>query len=410
MITAHIDKKKERFSMKNIAIINVVQGRSTGKIATNLLNEFNKKGLNAWFFYGRGPKSKEERKIRFEYPVEVMFHAFFARLLGLQGFFSYIATKRLVRKLRSLNIDTVILINPHAYYLNERVLYSFLDKQNLRFINIIPDEYAYLGNCAVSPVCQRYLTGNGKCPNIHDYPNSWFFDSCSIIMHNKECNYKKLKRAVFVGPGFVIDNLKKSYLGKYMPCAVLDEAINLDLYRPLNSDDLRSKLGIEDRKIVILCIAPPYKGLEYFKEVASHFRDDERYVFVHVGKENENVDCINYINIEYVESNSDLVYFYSMADLFLFPSLADTMSNACLESLACGTPLLVFDISGMPYLLDESVGTLVAPRDVNALIEVVSKTKKKTVETIQQCRIYAEKRYDIRKYADKVIEIAKHLS
>lgn len=395
--------------MKNIAIINVLQDKSTGKIAFNLLNQLSDKGYNVTFFYGRGDKSSDERLIRIDTPIEFYVHAFLARLTGLQGSFSCFATERMLKKIKKRNVDTIILINPHAYYLNEKRLYSFVAQNNLRFINIIPDEYSYLGRCAVSPQCERYKTGNGKCPNIHSYPNSWFFDPCPLIMQRKENCYKQLKRAKFVGPGFVIDNLKNSYLGQFMPSSVLDEAINMRLYHPCETKELKEKLGIADEKIVVLCIAPPYKGVGYFKQVAAHFKDDGRYVFVHVGKDEETLNQSNYIHVSYVKENSDLAIFYSMADLFLFPSLADTMSNACLESLACGTPLLVFNISGMPYLLDDTVGTLVEPRDVEGLITVVSRTEKKTKDTIARCRTYAEKRFDMDNYADKVIEIANSI-
>lgn len=395
--------------MKNIAIINVVKDRSTGKIAKNLLDNLSQKGYEVVFFYGRGDKSDDERFFRIDTPFESYLHAFLARLTGLQGFFSYAATKRMLNQFKRMQIDTVILINPHAYYLNERLLYSFISKNNLRFVNIIPDEYAYLGKCAVKAPCDRYKTGCGKCPNIHRYPESWFFDTCSVIMQNKEKCYRGLNRSMFVGPGFVIDNLRKSYLGKFMPSTVLDEAIDIELYQPRDPTELRKRLGIRKEKIVILCIAPPYKGVEYFKAVAMHYKNNEKYFFVHVGKDSEEVELSNYKHICYVKENADLAVYYSMADLFLFPSLADTMSNACLESLSCGTPLLVFNISGMPYLLDETVGTMVEPKSIEQLIQVVSQTQKKTESVIKRCREYAEKRYDSRKYADKVTKILENI-
>lgn len=395
--------------MKNVAIINVVKDKSTGKIAVNLLNELTSKGYNALFFFGRGEKASDIRMMRIDTPIETYIHAFLARLTGLQGSFSWFATKRMLKQLKKHSIDTVILINPHAYYLNEKLLYNFMADNNIRFISIIPDEYAYLGNCAVDPPCERYKTGCGKCPNIHLYPNSWFFDSCHIVMRRKEQCYRKLKRARFIGPSFVINNLNNSYLGKYMSSSILDEAIDIELYHPQDSSNLKNELGIDKDKVVILCIAPPYKGIEYFKQVAMRFKGDDRYVFVHVGKDENALSESNYIHINYVKENSQLALYYSMADLFLFPSLADTMSNACLEALACGTPLLVFNISGMPYLLDDTVGTIVEPRNVEQLAQVVAGTRRKTDEVINTCRKYAEKRYDSRLYSEKVIEIAESI-
>lgn len=394
--------------MKNVAIVNVVNNKSTGKIALNLLNQLSEQGYNVTFYYGRGEKSNDPRQIRMNTRFGVFLHAFLARLTGLQGFYSHFATWRMVKDMKRRTVDTVIMLNPHAYYLNEKLFYSYVAKNNLRFIYIIPDQYAYLGKCSGNPKCERYITGKGKCPDIRRYPESLFFDTCPMIMHNKENNYKKLKRAKFVGPEFVISHLRKSYLGQFMPSAILDEAIDINLYKPRASGHLKKQFGIDEKKIIILCIAPPYKRVELFIKVAEHFKDDNRYVFIHIGKYNS-TSHDNYIHIDFVKENTDLAAYYSMADLFLFPSMGDSMSNACLEALACGTPLLTFNISGMPYLMDETVGTMVEPLNVDQLITIVEKTEKKTQEVQNRCRLYAESRYDMSKYADKIIEIAKDL-
>lgn len=392
--------------MKNIAIINVMNIKSTGKIALNLLNQLTDKGYNVTFFYGRGEKSNDPRQIRFESRFEVLVHAFLSRLTGLQGFFSCFATRRLVKEMKKRNTDTVILLNPHAYYLNERVFYSYVSKSNLRFIYIVPDEYAFLGKCSGNPGCERFKTGKGKCPNIHRYPESWLFDTCPIVMKGKEKNYKNINRAKFVGPEFVINHLKQSFLGQFMPTAVLDEAIDISLYQPRDAKKLRQELGISEEKVIILCIAPPYKKIEYFKQVAEKLKYNEKYIFIHVGKDDA-VTQGNYIHVNFVKENSDLALYYSMADLFLFTSMGDTMSNACLEALACGTPLLTFNISGMPYLMDNSVGTMVEPGNVEQLVKIVEKTEKKTPDIMKRCRTYAEGRYDMNKYSDKLLDIAK---
>lgn len=394
--------------MKNIAIINVGNDGSTGKIAINLLGYFSQNKYNTTFYYGRGCKENSSNQVRFESLVEVLFHALAARITGLQGCFSFWATYRLLRLLKKKETDTVIMVNPQTYYLNERLLYSFIAKRNLRFIYIMPDSYAYLGKCCIHHECDKYITGKGKCPNKRCYPESWFFDTCSIILKNKEKCYAQMNRALFLGPEFVINNVKKSYLGRVMRTAILDEAIDLDLYKPRDTSLLRNKLGIADDKIIILCVAPQYKNVDLFQQVADRMIGDGRYVFVHVGS-GEFVSHDNYIHVGFVEKDSDLAIYYSMADLFLFPSTSDTMSNACLEALACGTPLLVFNISGMPYLLDDTVGTLVKPRNVEELVAVVLKTTKKTPSLIQICRDYAIKRYDMKQYAKKVEIFAKEL-
>lgn len=110
-----------------------------------------------------------------------------------------------------------------------------------------------------------------------------------------------------------------------------------------------------------------------------------------------------------MKDQSLLAQYYSLPDLFLFPSVQDTMPNACLEALSSGTPLLCFNISGMPYIANESTATFVEPRNIDALVEAILHTKKKTEETINICRKYALERYDNEKYNEKLLKLINSL-
>ena len=230
-------------------------------------------------------------------------------------------------------------------------------------------------------------------------------------MRKKEKYYKLMKNAIFVGPEFLVNKANKSYLGRFMRTLVLDEAINLDDYSPKETIELQKTLKISDDKIILLCVAPsnhPHRGADYFISAAKHFANDERFVFIHIGYKYEDTSSLpsNFIAIRYVESDADVAKYYSMADLLINPSMADAMSNTCLEALACGTPIACFNMSGMPYLMDESVGTLLPPRDLNGIVKLIDKTKKKTDVIKTTCREYALKRYDSKKWADKIEAIA----
>ena len=50
------------------------------------------------------------------------------------------------------------------------------------------------------------------------------------------------------------------------------------------------------------------------------------------------------------------------------PSRQDNLPNTVVESLACGTPVVAFDIGGMPNMLDHKTnGYLAKPFDTNDL-------------------------------------------
>lgn len=407
------ENDKSFIKMENIAILNICDWGSTGKIANNLLRKFREKGYSAYFFYGRGTTNTKPFSYKIESDFEVYSHIVMSRITGLQGSFSPFGTRKLIRLLEKLNIDTVFLISIHGYYIDESAFFSYVARKNLKLIYLMIDEYSYLGKCTNDPICSTYIEGKGKCPNIKAYPRSLFFNTCPYIIKKKKRCYESMKNATFVGPEFLVRNAEKSYLGKYMNKVILDEAINLELYKPLETIDLQKNYGINTNKTILLCVAPsnhPHRGAPIFLELAKRFTDDDRFVFIHLGYKEKDTSSlpINYIPISFVESDNIVAQLYSVADLLINPSIHDAMSNTCLESLACGTPIVCFNTSGMPYLMDETVGRLIEIGDMDALVKIVKNTRKKTQDQIDTCRNYALKRYDNRLYVDKLIRIVEN--
>lgn len=408
--------------MRNVAILNNGLRGSTGNIAKNLHRDLLDRGYNSILCFGKGSSVNDANLYRIGNDWTLRIHAFLTRLTGLQGFFSVIATNRLLGLFKKRSIDTVYIVCIHGYYLNEKKLYRYVADNNIRLVHIMIDEYAYTGKCAYRNGCNRYLSECGNCPNKKEYPTSYFIDGSSWVFRMKKSAYSRLVNSVFVGPEYVVQEAKKSSLFKNTyphgpKLKVLDEAIDMDIYYPRNTEMLRNNLGIDGSKLIISCVVPydgspnDRKGGRFFIELARRFENDSRYVFIHVGYRNKNKEDLpsNYIPIGYIYDQNLLAEYFSIGDLFVFPSLLDTMPNACLDALACGTPLLCFDTSGMPYIASQDVGTFVDPRNIDSMSKVIQATIKKSPAVIDRCRQYALKRYDARSYNEKLISIAEVL-
>jgi len=392
------------------AIINTCDWGSTGKIAKGLQGYLKSIGVDALFCYGRGEKRHDEERFRFCSSLEVCSHGLHTKLTGRLNGSSVLATKRLIRELRRKGINNLYIVNLHGYVLNERVLWRYLAKCDAHIVYIMADESAFLGNCTYRNQCDNYREGCSPCMNTTGIARLLCPNVSQDAFLMKKKAYEQLSHIVFVGPEFVIQSAKTSPLLNGKRTEIVDEAIDVVVNTPRDVSSLRAELGIKDDQVVIGCVAPasyPRKGVRYFIEVAKRMEEDDRFIFVQVGYDlNDKSDLPrNYIPIGFINDQKRLSYFYSLSDLFVFPSLQDTMPNACLDALACGSPLLCFNISGMPYIADESVMTLVEARNVDQMVEVISSTKKKGESVIKTCREYALNRYDNRKYCERLASI-----
>ena len=64
--------------------------------------------------------------------------------------------------------------------------------------------------------------------------------------------------------------------------------------------------------------------------------------------------------------NEELVYLYNAARLFVLPSFYEGFGLPPLEAMACGTPVIVSNVSSLPEVVGDA-GMLVAPEDVEGL-------------------------------------------
>lgn len=392
------------------AIINTCDFGSTGKIAIGLLDYLKTKGENAIFCYGRGQKPSSDDRYLFSSNAEVIMHYVNNKITGQLNSSSQFATKRLIKKLRQRSVKNIFIINLHGYYLNEKMFLDYLVSDQINVVYIMADESAFLGNCTYRDGCENYLRQCVDCPGQRGIAKFLFPNASKSAFLKKQQAYKAISNIVFVAPEFVIKSSAGAPLLEGKKTSIVDEAIDVRVNHPKDTTLLRRKLGIADDAIVIGCVAPysyERKGVRYLIEAARRLQNDKRFVFVQVGYDSQDKSQLpsNYIPIGYISNQEELTEYYSLADLFVFPSLQDTMPNACLEALSCGSPLLCFDISGMPYIADETVMTLVEPKNVDQMVSAIVNTHKKTEQTIKISRDYAINRYDNQKYFSRLIEI-----
>jgi glycosyltransferase involved in cell wall biosynthesis len=114
-----------------------------------------------------------------------------------------------------------------------------------------------------------------------------------------------------------------------------------------------------------------------------------------------------HLHLGSIASDRLLSLVYSAASCLLNTSLQDNLPNTIMESMACGTPAVGFNVGGVSDLIRDGITGLLAPKgDIDALRHsVVSLLRDETrmKDMSARCRHVVEEEYDLaiqaRRYA-----------
>ena len=360
-----------------IAIINAIVKGSTGKIMLQIGEVATNNNMDCYTFSSKRVSDglKLQKHFYIDNKIEYIISQFASFYIGSETFFSYISTRRLIKKLDKIKPDIIHLHILHGYYLNYIMLFKYIKKHNIRVIWTLHDCWSFTGRCPHFQLtgCNKWKTGCGKCVyDRNSYPASVLFDRSRKNWIKKKQAFTGVKDLTIVTPSkWLADLVKQSYLKDY-PVRVINNGINLDVFKPTKSN-FRTKYNIED-KYIILGVANAWgirKGIDVFAELAK--RLDERFQIVLVGT-NANVDeqlPDNIISIHRTHNQTELAEIYTTANLFVNPTREEVFGLVNVEALACGTPVVTFDTGGSPECIDSTCGAVVPRNDINAMYEKI---------------------------------------
>lgn len=90
--------------------------------------------------------------------------------------------------------------------------------------------------------------------------------------------------------------------------------------------------------------------------------------------------------------DKDLLGFYNLADVFLFPSLYEGFGLPPLEAMACGTPVIASHVSSIPEVLGDAAvyADPLDPEDIAKNIEMLMVNRELREQKIEQGKLRAE--------------------
>lgn len=347
--------------MKVYQINSVCGFGSTGRIALDLANALQANGDSCRIGYGRGT-CDDPRAFRFASDLDVKLHGVLSRVTDRHGFYSKAATMRLIADIEAYAPDVIHLHNLHGYYLNISTLFGFLKEYGRPVVWTLHDCWSFTGHCAHFDYikCDKWLTGCEKCPQKRRYPASVIADNSRRNYTDKKRLFTSILNLTLVTPSVWLSQLvKQSYLqNANIHC--IPNGIDLSVFHPVASD-VKTRLGIENRKIVlgVASVWDDRKGLDDFVALSGILPEDYQIVLVGLTQQQKALLPENILGILRTGSARELAELYSAADMFVNPTYEDTFPTTNLEALACGTPVITYRSGGSPEAIAHDCGHVI---------------------------------------------------
>ena len=401
--------------MKVLQVNAVYKSGSTGRNIFELKNAMAEQGIDTYIASTcMNERSKDCYQIGCK--LDWKNHALLSRITGLQGYYSYWSTRKFLKYMDKIQPDIVHLNNLHANYINLRMLFKYLSSKDIPTVITLHDCWFYTGKCThyTTQRCERWKTGCCKCPKLKTDNVSWLFDRTKKMWSDKQFWFGQLKNYAVIGVSdWITEEARKSILKDAKIIRRIYNWIDLDLLKKTSTDELKKKLGLEN-KYVILGVASCWansKGLQEFYQLSSQLSSDE--VIVLVGKLPKNQVSkdglpANILHISATENVSELVSYYSLADVFLQLSKEETFGKVVAESLACGTPVITINSTANKELVPDRCGIVI--QDIRELYKAYKEIKRNGKHFYsEQCRKFAEENFKMEDRSVDYVKVYKDL-
>ncbi len=293
-----------------------------------------------------------------------------------------------------------------------------LGKMNKPIVWTLHDMWSFTGGCHYNVDCEKFIDKCGFCPSLKIKASG---DLSSKIYLRKSEIYKSLNLEIVTSSNWLRKEAGRSSLFRHKEIQTIHTPMDTKLFIPLDRKMIRKKLNLPVEKKLILFgsmnLTDERKGFRYLIQALSLLKKMNADILNNTGLivfgslDEKVLNDIPFQVYQFGKINNQerIVECYNAADLFVAPSLQDNLPNTVIEATCCGTPVVAFDVGGMPDMIDHLedgyLAKLESSEDLAKGINTLLSNPDMLVKFRLACRVKAEKLYNEDKVAHQYKEL-----
>lgn len=277
------------------------------------------------------------------------------------------------------------------------------------------DMWAFTGGCHYTGSCVKFKSGCNMCPALESDTKK---DLSFRNQKRKIKSYSNKKNITVIGLSkWMASEAKESRIFSNSVVVNLPNPIDTNTFCPVNKNESRKLMGLPQNKKLILFGAMSAtqdrrKGWPELRDALNNLSDSSAELLIFGGSMNDDESIyplpVNFLGRLHDDLSLKIVY--SACDVMVVPSLQENLANTMMEALACGVPVVGFDIGGNSDMVNHKVnGYLAEPYSSDDLARGIRWViESESYEALSfDARATVLDRFDSQKVASQYVELYK---